>query len=109
MSIYIENFDNNADIIAKYDIPADTLDGAIVHLAWYGYGDYSGKSLVVLERDGKLYEVNASHCSCYGLEEQWYEEETSWEALEMRNFNDYEGGGEATRELAALVAEHLGK
>lgn len=34
-----------------------------------------------------LYEVNGSHCSCYGLEGQWEEEETTVEALAYRLTN----------------------
>jgi len=53
-------------------------------LASYGYENYSGDAFVLFEKDGKLYEVNAAHCSCYGLEDQWSPEETSVEALEFR-------------------------
>jgi hypothetical protein len=67
MSIYIENFESNADIIKEYKAPADALDGATVYLAWYGYGSYSGDSLVIFEKDSILYEVNGGHCSCMGL------------------------------------------
>lgn len=41
--------------------------------ASYVYEDYSGDAVVLFERDGKLYEVYGSHCSCYGLEGQWEE------------------------------------
>jgi len=52
--------------------------------AAYGYANYSGDAFVLFEQNGKLYEVNGSHCSCYGLEDQWCTEETSLEALEFR-------------------------
>ena len=42
-------------------------------LAWYGSGGYDGTAFVLC-RDritGCLFEVNGSHCSCYGLEGQW--------------------------------------
>ncbi len=38
-------------------------------------------------RDGRLYEVNGSHCSCYGLENQWDPESTTVEALRHRLTN----------------------
>jgi hypothetical protein len=53
-------------------------------LAWYGYGDYDGSAFVLFERDGKLYEVNGGHCSCYGLEGQWDPEEVTMSELERR-------------------------
>lgn len=105
MKTYIQEFANNEDIIDRYHASKDALDGAIVYLAWYGYGDYCGASLVVFEKDGQLYEVNASHCSCYGLEGQWEPEETSWEALKMRKWwgSDCDGSEEAENELNKLV------
>ena len=60
------------------------LDGVTVLLASYGVYGYEGEAFVLFERDGKLYEVNAVHCSCYGLEEQWGPEETTVEALHYR-------------------------
>lgn len=50
--------------------------------ACYNSCDYEGEALVVFQRDGKLFEVNSSHCSCNGL--FWEEEETSIDALRMR-------------------------
>ena len=52
--------------------------------AIYSYGCYEGDAFVLFKRDGKLYEVNAGHCSCYGLERQWEPEETSIEELRHR-------------------------
>ena len=49
--------------------------------ASYGGGSYEGDATVVFRKDGKLYEVSGSHCSCYGLEGQWEPEETSIAAL----------------------------
>jgi|SRR6185437_2097865 len=107
---YVENFASPEDIISNYRAPADALEGAEVLLAWYGYGNYDGSSLVVFRRDGKLYEVNGGHCSCYGLEGQWDPEETSLEALEKRadamigqKYTD--GEDEAGKALKAAIAE----
>ena len=44
----------------------------------------SGSAFVLFRKDGKLYEVNGGHCSCYGLKGQWFPEETSIEALTHR-------------------------
>ncbi|GAB3763664.1 hypothetical protein GCM10028796_17570 [Ramlibacter monticola] len=58
--------------------------GAEILLASYGTPSYEGYAFVLFRRDGKLYEVNGSHCSCYGLEGQWEPEETTIEALRHR-------------------------
>lgn len=43
--------------------------------ASYGNEEYEGVAFVIFEKDGKLFEVNASHCSCYGLEDQWCDDD----------------------------------
>ena len=57
-----------------------------INILFASYGlDYSyGDAFVLLERDWKLYEVNASHSSCDGLEGQFQPEETTVEALQFR-------------------------
>ena len=52
--------------------------------ASYGAANYSGDAWVLFEQDGKLYEVNGGHCSCYGLEGQWEPEEVHLTELENR-------------------------
>jgi hypothetical protein len=63
-------------------VPASNFptDAEIV-IAVYDAGGYEGAAFVLFRRDGKFYEVNASHCSCYGLEGQWGPEETTITAL----------------------------
>jgi len=70
----------SSDFVVAEDFPTD----AEILFAAYGQEGYDGAALVVYERDGKLYEVNGSHCSCYGLEDQWQPEETSKAALAIR-------------------------
>ena len=55
--------------------------------ASYGNDSYWGDAFVLFEKDGKLFEVNASHCSCFGLENQWEEEEVELKELEHRLIN----------------------
>lgn len=60
----------------------------------YNAEDYEGYAFVLFKRGDTLYEVNASHCSCYGLSEsgygsndsdsQWDPEETDLGSLKMR-------------------------
>jgi hypothetical protein len=76
--------------------------------ATYQTPSYDGAALVIYEQGGKVFEVNGSHCSCYGLEGQWTPEETSWGALAMRK-SDYSMDGDDAALVAylALVAAHL--
>ena len=73
--------------------------------ASYGGGAYEGDALVLYERNGQLYEVSGSHCSCYGLEGQWEPEATSWQALQERQLYDHDT--EAVDALSALVRESM--
>jgi hypothetical protein len=62
-------------------------DEVNILFASYGNANYSGSAWVLFEQDGKLFEVNGSHCSCYGLENQWEPEEVMLEELENRLLN----------------------
>lgn len=59
-------------------------EGINILFASYGEDNYSGDAFVLFEKNGKLYEVNGSHCSCYGLEGQFDPEETTLEAIRYR-------------------------
>jgi hypothetical protein len=76
-----------------YEGREDFLDGYEVLLAYYSYEEYTGEAFVLLRKDGKLYEVNGSHCSCYGLEGQWEPEETTVASLTHRLDNGQLGKG----------------
>jgi len=82
--MYKGNFERKEDVFQEFDVSEKEQEGVNILLAWYGYGDYDGSAFVLFERDGQLYEVEGSHCSCYGLEGQWGPEETSVEALRHR-------------------------
>lgn len=66
-------------------------DGVEILLAYYSYEDYSGEAFVLFRKDNQLNEVNGTHCSCYGLENQWEPEKTTVEALQHRLDNGYFG------------------
>jgi len=76
------NYRNDEDPVPVNERPA--FKGAEILLASYGTPSYEGYAFVLFRRDGKLWEVNGSHCSCYELEGQWEPEETTPEALRHR-------------------------
>jgi hypothetical protein len=62
----------------------EQVEGITVLFHCYEYAKYEGHAFTLYLKDGQLYECNGSHCSCYGLEGQWSEEETSKEAVLYR-------------------------
>ena len=56
---------------AKMDKAIEDYKNINILFASYGQGGYEGDAWVLFEEDGKLFEVNGGHCSCYGLEGQW--------------------------------------
>jgi hypothetical protein len=83
------NSEDLSSLKREFDISDKELEGVNVLYANYTLGCYEGEALVVFEKEGKLYEVNGSHCSCYGLEGMWEPEETTKEALLTRPKNTY--------------------
>lgn len=69
------------DFSNAYDEPLHEAMIADVIVAAYEAGGYEGDAFVLFRKDGKLYEVNGSHCSCYGLEGMWEPEEVEPEVL----------------------------
>lgn len=63
-----------------------------VLFACYDVDGYEGEGLVIYKQDDKLYRVQGSHCSCYGLEHSWEPEETTAEAIEHELRNGYHYG-----------------
>jgi len=82
---YQGGWSNAEEMVGDFSESIEVLKGAKVLYALREYGDYDGWCFVLFKRDAKLWEVNGSHCSCYGLEEQWDPEETSVEALYQTN------------------------
>lgn len=82
--IYEGLFDGPEKLCKEFSIPRATLDEYEVLYAWYEYEEYAGDSFALLRKDDGLFEVNGSHCSCYGLEGQWDPTRTTKDALLMR-------------------------
>ena len=60
------------------------------------------------DTDGNLKEVHASHCSCYGFEDQWVPKDTSITYLKSDNFYFSCGGYDDSSEgNKLLVKEYI--
>ena len=103
--VFLNDFDDDADVFGAYDV--NTRDGINILIADYVYADWSGSSKVIFERDGKYYEVHGSHCSCYGLEGQWDEEEVFLPALRYR-MDNMRYGKDAFDKAVVSFLEHVG-
>lgn len=104
---YIGEFSSKEDVLRNFNVDESALEGGEILMAWYGYGSYDGEAFVLVRKDGKFFEVYGSHCSCYGLEDQWELEETNITALAMKNFGDYSSESDtATIRLHEIVAEY---
>lgn len=108
-----DGFDDRDAMIASFEYSYGEVTDEVraryptddqILLAIYEYGNYEGSAFVLYEQDGKLYEVNGGHCSCNGLEGQWDPEETTWEALAMRQFY---GSSWIQDEIKRLMAERV--
>lgn len=77
--IYFGDFNNREDVERDFDVKLE--NDINILFAFYNIGDYCGDATVIFERAEKLFIVYGSHCSCFGLEGQWKEEETSLTAL----------------------------
>jgi hypothetical protein len=80
----VDSEDPRYHLMADFEIKEEDMIGVNILLASYTYECYEGDAFVLFEKGGNLYEVNAGHCSCYGLEGQWEPEDTTVEALEHR-------------------------
>lgn len=79
--MYLFNFDDADDVLDQFNVPYEKREGVEIVAAQYDLGDYEGSALVVFVKNDILYEVHGSHCSCYGLEDQWEPEEMSLRAF----------------------------
>ena len=64
----------------------EDLNGANIVVALYDNENYDGNAIVLYEKNDELFIVEGSHCSCYGLEDQWLPARYSYQALEKRSF-----------------------
>ena len=84
--MYSGDFKNQDDVLSNFNIGLSDLKGLTILLASYTSQGYEGEAFVLLcDNNNNLFEVNSSHCSCYGLEGAWNLEKTTIEALNKRS------------------------
>ena len=103
--IYADGFSNREDVFNQFAKPEDK-DIKICY-AVYIQESYDGNAIVIYYRSStkKYYEAYGSHCSCYGLDNQWEgNEEIVFEELEKRLIKNEVYGGDT---LAARFKDYL--
>jgi len=86
---FVENWSCEDDVFSDFCIDEhisgpNPMKGVKILFACYKTGGYSGQGFVLFKKGRKYYEVNGSHCSCYGLEGQWSPEEVVMKELITR-------------------------
>ena len=84
MSNYLENFSSWADVQEQFRMNQPEPDEVL--FALYDTPDYEGFAEVVYRNGNNFYWASGSHCSCYGLEDQWAPEEYDAETF-LKVFN----------------------
>lgn len=80
--MFLHNWKKEDDVFA--DFGGVDPSGIKILFASYGTDNYEGAAWVLFEQDGKLFENDGSHCSCYGLEDQWEPKEIVLPELKNR-------------------------
>ena len=111
--IRLFGFSDVDEVKKQFEVSDEDWKGVNVIYGNYGSYSYDGDAMVVFEKDGKLYQVEGSHCSCYGLEGQWIPTETNLMALRAyKPSSDYfvpdgiEGWEKTLKELAEKYEIH---
>lgn len=112
---YFGDFESNEDIAQNFNIEESFFDDVNVWIASYENFDYYGNAFVLYkDNNGNFFEVNASHCSCFGLEGQWKPEETTLEDVwyRLKHGNAFDGDHYSSKfveKLTELVGNFMVK
>lgn len=72
------------EIKKEFGIEDKDIEGCEFFFAEYDLEQYSGSAYILFKKDGRLYEVEACHCSCNELEGQWDPLRIDWDYLAYR-------------------------
>lgn len=83
MAVFLDDWTSIDDLVSDFEDESVRDYEIIVALYWDPWG-CSGDSYVLARKGGFLYENEASHCSCRGLEGSWEPQEVTTEYLRQR-------------------------
>jgi hypothetical protein len=106
--VFLGAFKSQEDVMAKFFYGGlEQPKGIRVLFAVYEQGSYEGEAFVLFASERKLFEVNGSHCSCFGLEGQWSPEAVNLDALGHR-LEEGAWGTYYGSEACVLLKEFIG-
>lgn len=73
--VFLNNFSDQDDVFREFEVPEAKSIKYKILFASYGSEGYEGDAYVLYAVGDELFETSGSHCSCYGLEGQWSDEE----------------------------------
>jgi hypothetical protein len=79
-------------LVNQYTADPNLLNDLEILIGYESVGDWgcdSSSFFLLRDKDGNLFEVHGSHCSCFGFEDQFNLEETTVEALKFRTNESY--------------------
>jgi hypothetical protein len=79
-------------LVNEYEAELGIVNDLEILIGYESVGSWgcdSSSFFLLRDKDGKLFEVHGSHCSCYGFEGQFTLEETTIEALKFRINESY--------------------
>jgi len=96
-TLYLEDYKGKTKIelisslIEDFEVKREVIERFHILIAYKSVGSYGCDSsawiLLKNKKTKELFEVNASHCSCYGFEGQFEPEETNLDYLKSDKFN----------------------
>ena len=105
--LYLSDFDGFTEkevrnhLITTYSAGIEKLNALHILIAYESEDSYDGQSWFLFQKkhSGDLFEMSASHCSCYGFEDQFDLEEITLEFLKSSRFrvpiSSYSYGGDS--------------
>lgn len=103
MDKFFGDFTDQDQMANEFDVDEKQLEyikSLDIICAAYNQESYEGDAFVLFREDGKLFEVDEHHCSCYGLS-NFNPEPTTKEALLLRgdNYGVWETYGKQLKEI----------
>ena len=90
-------------ICSEFQIDESRLNEYEILIAEHNNYDYEGDAYLLLKhRDGRLFEVHGSHCSCMGFEDQFEPELVEHQYL-LSGHHEYRGN----KEVADFLREYF--
>lgn len=91
--IFMNLFEGAESMCSQFGIKLAAIEGCEIIVASYTDEDYSGDAYVLFKKDGKFFEVEGGHCSCFGLSESsyWGDSDSQWKPQEvsLERLHDY--------------------